>query len=73
MIVQEEIQYPGIYMVELMKSGYPPVIIKVEDRLEYYKALDLASVDKKYDAFLKLTCKAVEESFEPYFFVLGEE
>src|SRR5699024_2215303 len=26
--------------LELMKDGYPPVIIKVEDRLAYYEALD---------------------------------
>jgi len=57
--------------LELIKQGYPPAIIKVENRLEYYKALDLAHTKKEYGTFMKLMCKVVEESFEPYFFVLG--
>ena len=57
--------------LELMKSGYPPVIFKVEDRLEYYKALDLAHTIDNYELFMELTCKIVKESFEPYFYALG--
>jgi len=57
--------------LELIKQGYPPAIIKVENRLEYYKALDLAHTKKEYKAFMQFICKVVEESFEPYFFVLG--
>ncbi len=57
--------------LELIKQGFPPAIIKVENRLEYYKALDLAHTKKEYGAFMKLMCRVVEKSFEPYFFVLG--
>jgi len=57
--------------LELIKQGYPPVIIKVENRLDYYKALDLAHTKQEYELFMKLMMKSVEESFEPYFFVLG--
>lgn len=57
--------------LELMKSGFPPAIIKVEDRLVYYKALDDAHIKKDYKGFLNLMCKVVEESFEPYFYILG--
>ncbi len=57
--------------LELMKSGFPPVIIKVEDRLSYYEALDNAHIKKNYNPFLNLMCKVVEESFEPYFYALG--
>lgn len=32
--------------LELMKEGYPPVVIKVEDRLAYYEALDKAIAKK---------------------------
>jgi Fic family protein len=28
--------------LELLKAGFPPIVIKVADRLEYYQALDLA-------------------------------
>lgn len=57
--------------LELIKHGFPPAIIKVENRLEYYKALDTAHTTQNYEPFLELIHKVVEESFEPYFFVLG--
>ena len=59
--------------LELMKSGFPPVIFRVEDRLEYYKALDTAHTTGNYEPFFKLTYKIVEKSFEPYFYALGIE
>ena len=51
---------------ELMKSGYPPCIIKVEDRLKYYSALDAWLVDQNKQPFLELINQAVIESFGPY-------
>jgi len=56
---------------ELMKSGFPPVVIKVENRLAYYEALDKAHTLGEYNEFIDLVSKLVEESFEPYWFVLG--
>jgi Fic family protein len=58
--------------LELIKAGFPPVVINVEDRLEYYKALDTAHITGGYKLFLDLMEKVVEKSFEPYFYVLGE-
>jgi Fic family protein len=57
--------------LELMKCGFPPVVIKVENRLAYYEALDKAHTLGEYDEFIDLVSKLVEESFEPYWFVLG--
>ncbi len=57
--------------LELMKSGFPPAVLKVEDRLAYYKALDLAHTTGNYDPFIKIICNVVEKSFEPYFYALG--
>jgi len=57
--------------LELIKHGFPPAVIKVEDRLNYYQALDIAHTTQNYEPFLKLMSKIVEESFEPYFYVLG--
>ncbi len=57
---------------ELMKSGFPPVVLKVEHRLAYYEALDKAHTLAEYDDFMVLVAELVEESFEPYWFVLGE-
>lgn len=56
--------------LELIKAGFPPVVIKLEDRLEYYKALDIAHTENDYKHFLELMKKVVEKSFEPYFYVL---
>jgi len=57
--------------LELMKSGFPPVIFKVTDRLAYYKALDLAHTKNDYSEFLEITKEIVKESFKPYFYALG--
>ena len=57
---------------ELMKSGFPPVVLKVEHRLAYYEALDKAHTLGEYDDFMVLIAEIAEESFEPYWFVLGE-
>ncbi|RKY52147.1 MAG: Fic family protein [Candidatus Neomarinimicrobiota bacterium] len=59
--------------LELMKSGFPPAILKVEDRLSYYEALDLAHTKNDYSRFMELISKVVTESFEPYFYALGED
>ena len=58
--------------LELIKAGFPPVVINVEDRLEYYKALDAAHTSGDYELFIQLMKKVVEKSFEPYFYLLGE-
>src|SRR5690625_7883004 len=50
--------------LELMKEGYPPVIIKVENRLEYYEALDKAHATEDYSNFVALVKKEVEDSLD---------
>ena len=57
--------------LELMKSGYPAVVMPVSRRLEYYEALDKAHVDKEYSSFIELISEMVRESFNPYWFALG--
>lgn len=56
---------------ELMKAGYPPAIIRKEDRLSYYDALDEACVSSDYDAITRLVAEAVERSLLTYLSVLG--
>lgn len=56
--------------LELIKAGFPPVVIELEDRLEYYKALDIANNENDYKPFLELMKKVIEKSFEPYFYIL---
>lgn len=52
--------------LELMKEGYPPVVIKVENRLKYYEALDKAHTQKDYDDFIQLVAKEAEDSLDLY-------
>lgn len=51
---------------ELMKSGYPPAVIRKEDRLTYYDALDEACVSGNYDAITHLVADATQRSLETY-------
>lgn len=56
--------------LELMKAGYPPVIIKVENRLAYYNALDKAISNDEIEEFIKIVANAVEESLDLYLSVI---
>lgn len=52
--------------LELMKDGYPPVIIKVENRLAYYEALDKAHMTNDFHDFVSLVEAEVEDSLDLY-------
>jgi Fic family protein len=52
--------------LELMKAGYPPIIIRVENRLAYYNALDKANALEDYEDFIELVAKEVEASLDLY-------
>src|SRR5690625_2100711 len=52
--------------VELMKAGFPPTVIKVENRVHYYDALDKAQTKKEYDDFVRLVAVEVEDSLDLY-------
>lgn len=57
--------------LELMKSGFPPVVLPVERRLQYYEALDTAHTKNDYEPFLQLITEMAAAGFEPYWRVLG--
>ena len=52
--------------LELMKSGYPPCVITVEQRLAYYEALDAWATHHQYEPFIAFVAQAAESAFEPY-------
>jgi len=52
--------------LELMKLGYPPIIIRVENRLAYYNALNKVHTTKDYADFIELVAKEVEASLDLY-------
>ena len=52
--------------LHLMNHGYNPVIIKKENRLEYYEVLDKAHTTDDYTDFIKLVTKLEIEIFKKY-------
>lgn len=52
--------------LDLMNSGYNPVIIKKESRLKYYEALDKAHNTDNYTDFVKLVTKLEVEMLKKY-------
>jgi len=56
--------------LELMKDGYPPIIIEVKHRLAYYESLDEAIAKKNYTDFIDLVALATENSLDIYLSVL---
>lgn len=53
--------------VELMKSGYPPAVIRSEDRAAYCDSLDDACVSNDYTGIARLIAESVRRSFGIYF------
>lgn len=56
---------------ELMKKGYPPIIIKKEIRSQYYDALDMAHTTGNHEIFTKLVAGCVEASLDLWLSVAG--
>lgn len=53
----------------LMRNGYPVTVIRTEDRDEYMKALEEASVKGNLDDFIKIVAEAVDKSLDMYLFI----
>ncbi len=51
---------------ELMKHGYLPVVIKNENRLEYYKALDKSHITGDYSDFIDIVANLEIEMIDLY-------
>lgn len=56
---------------ELIQSGYPPVVIKTENRADYYDALDKAHTTNNYTDFIKIIVDLVNESENLYLYLIG--
>ncbi|UOE58943.1 Fic family protein [Priestia filamentosa] len=57
--------------LELMKAGFPAIVIKVENRLAYYEALDKSHTTQNYHDFIQLIVKEVEDSLNLYLSALS--
>jgi Fic family protein len=56
---------------ELMKSGYPPAVIRTQDRQTYYRVLDEACVTGVYDGISILVAEAVQRTLTLYLRLIG--
>lgn len=52
--------------LELMKNGYPPIVIKNANRLEYYAALDKAHTTGENFDFISLVIKETNDMLDRY-------
>lgn len=52
--------------LELMKDGFPPIIIRNENRSEYYNVLDTAHTKGDYRGFYQLVVKELTNSLDLY-------
>lgn len=55
----------------LMRNGYPITVIKTENRDEYMRALEEASINGNLDEFIKIVAEAVERSLDTYLYIVG--
>lgn len=49
-----------------MKDGYLPIVIKKEQRLQYYEALDQSHVYGNHDPFITMVAENLKDRFEFY-------
>jgi len=52
--------------LELMKSGYPPIVIKTDNRLRYYSALDKAHTSGDNKNFVEIVKEEVNKTLDLY-------
>ena len=60
-----------IMNMDLMSDGYVPVIIKKENRLKYYEALDKGHTIGDYTDFIMIVAEAESEILDRYLEVVG--
>lgn len=57
---------------ELMRAGFPTVIVPVDARPDYYRNLDIAATQGDYLPFVMQITDLAQKSFAPYWALLGE-
>lgn len=57
--------------LELVRSGYLPVIIETERRFDYYELLDQVAISGEYEEFVMFIAEHEEKELERYLKVIG--
>ncbi len=57
--------------LELMKYGYPPIVIRKESRFQYYEALDKAAMTGDHSDFIALVATELNHELDTYLKLVG--
>lgn len=57
----------------LKRRGFPPAVIRLEERLEYYQALEEATTAGSEESFIRLVARAADRSLDVYLEAAGVE
>jgi Fic family protein len=57
----------------LMRRGFPPAVIRVEERAEYYQALEQVQMGEGEEVFILQVARAVDRSLDVYLEAVGTE
>jgi Fic family protein len=55
----------------LLRNGYPMTVIRTDERDEYMKALERASVEGELEDFISIVTKAAERILDMYLYIIG--
>ena len=50
----------------LMQQGFPPALIRKEDRAEYIQSIEIAQTESNFEAYYKVIAQAVNRSLDVY-------
>ncbi|MGM0509406.1 MAG: Fic family protein, partial [Fusobacteriota bacterium] len=56
---------------ELIKAGYPIIIIRNEDKVKYYESLDKAHTTGDYSDFIDLVSSSLNRSLDIYLDIIS--
>ncbi|MCM3716395.1 Fic family protein [Halalkalibacter oceani] len=57
----------------LLSSGYLPIMFKVENRIKYYEALDIAGFKGNYQPFISMVTELERESLNQYLELISKK
>lgn len=57
----------------LMQEGYPPALIRKEDRMRYIDAIEKGQLGEKLSDYYQVIYEAIDRSFDIYFEALGKK
>ena len=55
----------------LIREGYPATVIRNEQREEYMKALEKASIENSLVDFIKIVATEVDRSLDTYLYIVN--